>query len=145
MTDQQPIAQQKKILVVDDNKVILKAVASVLESNGYQVVTATDGASVVNIVDREIPDLVLLDILFPPDAMDVGMHWDGFAIMRWLRNMSEAKTVPIIIISGTEPVKYEPLSLAAGAQAFLHKPLDMGELIATIHGVLGEKPSQAAA
>lgn len=143
--DQQPIAQPKKILLVDDNKVILKAVASVLESNGYQVVTATDGAAVVNIVDREIPDLILLDILFPPDAMDVGMHWDGFAIMRWLRNMSEARTVPIIIISGTEPVKYEPLCLAAGAQAFLHKPLDMGELIATIHGVLGEKQSEAAA
>jgi len=142
--DQQPIAQSKKILVADDNKVILKAVKQVLESNGYQVVTAADGASVVNIVDREIPDLILLDILFPPDAMDVGMHWDGFAIMRWLRNMSEAKTVPIIIISGTEPGKYEALSLAAGAQAFLHKPLDMGELIATVRGVLGESVTTSA-
>ena len=142
--DQQPIAQSKKILVADDNKVILKAVKQVLESNGYQVVTAADGASVVNIVDREIPDLILLDILFPPDAMDVGMHWDGFAIMRWLRNMSEAKTVPIIIISGTEPGKYEALSLAAGAQAFLHKPLDMGELIATVRGVLGESITTSA-
>ena len=142
--DQQPIAQSKKILVADDNKIILKAVKQVLESNGYQVVTAADGASVVNIVDREIPDLILLDILFPPDAMDVGMHWDGFAIMRWLRNMSEAKTVPIIIISGTEPGKYEALSLAAGAQAFLHKPLDMGELIATVRGVLGESITTSA-
>jgi DNA-binding response OmpR family regulator len=142
--DQQPIAQSKKILVADDNKVILKAVKQVLESNGYQVVTAADGASVVNIVDREIPDLILLDILFPPDAMDVGMHWDGFAIMRWLRNMSEAKTVPIIIISGTEPGKYEALSLAAGAQAFLHKPLDMGELIATVRLALGENITTSA-
>ena len=94
-------------------------------------------AAVVNIVDREIPDLILLDILFPPDAMDVGMHWDGFAIMRWLRNMSEARTVPIIIISGTEPFKYGPLS--GGRRAgYFHKPLDMGELIATIHTALGE-------
>ncbi|MGA9776712.1 MAG: response regulator [Limisphaerales bacterium] len=141
--DQQASARPKKILVVDDNKVILKAVAQVLELNGYQVVTATDGASVVNIVDREIPDLILLDILFPPDAMDVGMHWDGFAIMRWLRNMSEARNVPVIIISGTEPAKYEPLSLAAGAQAFLHKPLDMDELIATVHLALGETAAAA--
>jgi DNA-binding response OmpR family regulator len=139
------MAQPKKVLVADDNKVILKAVAQVLESNGYQVVTATDGASVVNSVDREIPDLILLDILFPPDAMDVGMHWDGFAIMRWLRNMSEAKNVPIIIISGTEPGKYESLSLAAGAQAYLHKPLDMGELLATIRAVLGENQTETAA
>ncbi len=138
MTDEQAVAQPKKILVADDNQVILKAVSSVLKSNGYEVVTATDGAAVVKIVDREIPDLILLDILFPPDATDVGMHWDGFAIMRWLRNMSEARDVPIIIISGTEPAKYEPLCLAAGAQAFLPKPLDMDELIATIRGVLGE-------
>ena len=145
MTEEQSIVQQKKILVADDNKVILKAIESVLESNGYQVVTATDGASVVNIVDREIPDLILLDILFPPDAMDVGMHWDGFAILRWLRNMSEARDVPVIIVSGTEPAKYEPLSLAAGASAFLHKPLDMEELIATIHRILGENQTATAA
>ena len=145
MLEQQAHARPKKILVVDDNKVILKAVTLVLQSSGYEVVTATDGAAVVSIVDREIPDLILLDILFPPDAMDVGMHWDGFAIMRWLRNMSEAKDVPIIIISGTEAVKYEPQSLAAGARAFLPKPLDMDELIATIRATLGEKQTEATA
>lgn len=130
---------------MDDNKIILKAVALVLQSNGYEVITAADGAAVVSIVDREVPDLILLDLLFPPDAMDVGMHWDGFAIMRWLRNMSGAKDVPIIIISGTEPAKYEPQSLAAGARAFLHKPLDMDELISTVRTVLGEKQTEAAA
>jgi DNA-binding response OmpR family regulator len=145
MIDQQPIARPKKILVADDNKLILKAIALVLQSNGYDVITASDGAAVVNIVDREVPDLILLDLLFPPDAMDVGMHWDGFAIMRWLRNMSEAKDVPIIVISGTEPAKYEPQSLAAGARMFLHKPLDMDELIATVRMVLRENQSETAA
>jgi len=144
MTDQQPVARPKKILVVDDNMVILKAVTMVLQSNGYDVVTATDGAAVVSTVDREIPDLILLDILFPPDAMDVGMHWDGFAIMRWLRNMSGAKDVPIIIISGTDPAKNEPLCLEAGARAFLHKPLDMDELVATIRVVFGENQTESA-
>ena len=145
MIDQQPIDRPRKILVVDDNKVILKALTLVLQSNGYEVITAGDGAAVVSIVDREIPDLILLDILFPPDAMDVGMHWDGFAIMRWLRNMSEAKEVPIVIISGTEHGKYESQCLAAGARAFLHKPLDMNELVAAIRAVLGEKQTEAAA
>lgn len=138
MTEEQSIVQPKKILVADDNKVILRAIKLVLEANGYHVVTATDGAAVVNFLNREIPDLILLDILFPPDAMEVGMHWDGFAIMRWFRNMSEAKDVPVIIISGAEPAKYEPLCLAAGASAFLHKPLDMDELVATIRAVLAE-------
>ena len=145
MTDEQSIVQRKKILVVDDNKIILKAVSMVLQSNGYEVITAADGAAVVSIVDREIPDLILLDLLFPPDAMDVGMHWDGFAIMRWLRNMSGAKDIPIIVISGTEPAKYEPLSLSAGARAFLRKPLDMDELVATVRTVLTENRTETAA
>lgn len=117
----------------------------VLQSNGYEVVTAADSAAVVRVVDREIPDLILLDIFFPPDAMDVGMHWDGFSILRWLRNMSGAKDVPVIIISGAEPGKYESPGLAAGARAFLHKPLDMDELIATVHKVLAENQTATAA
>ena len=145
MTEEQSIVQRKKILLVDDNKIILKAIKLVLESNGYQVVTAIDGAAVVNIVSREVPDLVLLDILFPPDPMEVGLHWDGFAILRWLRNMSEANDVPVIVISGTEPAKYEPLSLAAGASAFLHKPLDMDELVTTVRAVLKDNQTATAA
>ena len=145
MTEEQSGVQPKKILVVDDNNVLLKAVSMVLQSQGYEVITAADGAAVVSIVDREIPDLILLDLLFPPDAMDVGMHWDGFAIMRWLRNMSEAKEIPIIIISGAEPAKYGPLSLSAGARAFLPKPLDMDELVATVRAVLAENQPAATA
>lgn len=143
MTDEKSNVQRKKILVVDDNKVILKAVGTVLQSNGYEVVTAADGAAVVSMVDREIPDLILLDLMFPPDAMDVGMHWDGFAIIRWLRNMSGAKDIPIIIISGTEPAKYESRCLEAGARAFLHKPLDKDKLVATVQSALAEKTSEA--
>ena len=130
--------------MADDNKVILKAVTMVLQAHGYEVVTATDGSAVVKVVDEEKPDLILLDILFPPDINEGGMSWDGFAIMRWLRNMSGAKDVPIIIISGTDPEKYRERCLAAGAAAFLHKPLNMEELIATIHAALGENVTKAA-
>lgn len=144
MMDQQSIARPKKILVVDDNRVILKAVALVLQTNGYEVVTAIDASEAVSVVERETPDLILLDILFPPDPMEVGLHWDGLAIMRWIRNMSAAREIPVIIISGTEPAKFESPCLEAGAQAFLHKPLDMDELIATIRAVLEEKANQAA-
>jgi two-component system KDP operon response regulator KdpE len=143
MTNQQPVACPKKILVVDDNEVIRKAVSLKLKASGYEAFTAADGSAVVKVVDKEKLDLILLDILFPPDATEGGMSWDGLVIMRWLRNMSGAKDVPIIIISGTEPAKYEPC-LAAGARAFLHKPLDMDELIAVVRAVLGENYPQTA-
>lgn len=143
MTDEQSNVQRKKILLVDDNKVILKAVGTVLQSSGYEVITAEDGAAVVSTVAREIPDLILLDLMFPPDPVEVGLHWDGFAIIRWLRNMSEAKHVPIIIISGGETAKYESRCLEAGARAFLHKPLDKDKLLATVQSALEEKTSEA--
>ncbi len=144
MTNQQPVTGSKKILVVDDNEVIRKAVSVKLKANGYEVFTAADGSAVVTIVAREKPDLILLDILFPPDGPMGGMSWDGFAIMRWLRNMSEDKNVPVIIISGTDPAKYKERCLAEGAFAFLHKPLNWDELIATVRAVLEENTAKAA-
>ena len=98
----------------------------------------------LKMVEQEKPDLILLDILFPPDAMGVGMSWDGLAILRWVRNMSEDKNVPVIIISGTDPAKYKERCLAAGAAGFLHKPLNMDELIATVRTVLNEAVAPAA-
>jgi CheY-like chemotaxis protein len=144
MTNEQPAARPKKILVVDDNAVIRKVVESKLKASGFEVVTAKDGSAVVSAIHHEKPDLILLDLLFPPDPMDVGMHWDGFAIIRWLHNMSEASDVPVIIISGTDPAKFRDRCLAAGATAYLHKPLDMDELLSTVQKALGESVSSAA-
>jgi CheY-like chemotaxis protein len=144
MTTEQPAAQPKKILVVDDNLVIRKVVERNLKSSGYQVTLAVDASEAITAIKKEIPDLILLDLIFPPDPMDVGMHWDGFAIIRWLHNMSEASHVPVVIISGTDPAKYRDRCLAAGATAYLHKPLNMDELIATIQKAIGENVPSAA-
>src|SRR5215472_16262476 len=112
MTNQQPVAGPKKILVVDDNLVIRKVIEMKLKANGFQVILAMDASAAISAIKKEIPDLILLDLIFPPDPMDVGMHWDGFAIIRWLHNMSGASEVPVIIISGTDPAKYRDRCLA---------------------------------
>src|SRR5213594_4756279 len=76
----------KKILIVDDSIVILKTLSMKLKSSGYQVLTAADGATAVSTVRRERPDLILLDITFPPDvAHGGGVAWDGFLIISWLQ------------------------------------------------------------
>ena len=89
---------QKKILVIDDNEIILKTTSMKLQSAGYEVFTALDGSEGVAAVRREKPDLVLLDITFPPDVS--GVSWDGFRIMDWLHRVDETKKIPIIVISG---------------------------------------------
>src|SRR4051812_49575531 len=92
---------KNKILIVDDSPVILKTLSMKLTANGYEVVTAEDGGSAVSLVRTERPDLVLLDISFPPDVgHGGGIPWDGFLILEWLRRLGEAKSIPFIIING---------------------------------------------
>ena len=126
-------SRPKKILVVDDNLVVLKALSLKLTSKDFQVFTADDGAAAVSAARREKPDLILLDISFPPEP---GFVWDGFSIMEWLRRTEESKNTPIIIITGGDPAKYKDHSLAIGAAAFFHKPIDHEELLVAIRKVL---------
>src|SRR6267143_2497954 len=99
---------RKKILVVDDSPVILKALSMKLTAAGYDVLTAEDGGGAVSLARREKPDLILLDISFPPDvAHGGGVAWDGFLIMNWLRRLDEGKHIPIMIISGGDPEKFK--------------------------------------
>ncbi|HKI70408.1 MAG TPA: response regulator, partial [Verrucomicrobiae bacterium] len=98
------IMDRKKILVVDDDTVVLKAFTFKLTSKGYDVLTALEGAEAVSVVRRAKPDLILLDVSFPPDVgSGGGVVWDGFKIMDWLRRVDEAATIPIIMITGGDP------------------------------------------
>src|SRR5436190_13715618 len=106
---------RKRILVVDDNVVFLKAMSFKLRDHGYEVLTAVDGASAVNTVRRLIPDLILLDLNFPPDvAHGGGVGWNGLLILNWLRRMNEAQHVPVIAITGGDLEKYKAECDAAG-------------------------------
>jgi len=130
---------RRKILVVDDDAIILRTLAFKLKSHGYDVCTALDGAAAVSTVRKEKPDLILLDISFPPDVgHGGGVAWDGFLIMDWLRRIEEARNTPIIIITGGDPVQLEKRSLDAGAVAFFRKPIDHEGLIDVIRRSLGE-------
>src|SRR5947209_1060637 len=102
---------RKKILIVDDSVIILKTLSIKLRGHGYDVVTADDGAAAVSAVRRERPDLILLDISFPPDVgHGGGVPWDGFLVMSWLQRIEEAKGVPVIIITGGDPVDFKDRS-----------------------------------
>ena len=135
---------RKKILIVDDNQVILRAYAFKLRTSGYDVLTAEDGSGAVSAARTQKPDLILLDISFPPDvAHGGGVGWDGFLIIEWLRRLEEAKNIPIIIITGGDPEKYKPRAIAAGAVAFCQKPVRPEELLAIVRKTLGEDPGPA--
>ncbi len=134
----------KKILVVDDSTVILQALSMKLKSQGYLPITAEDGASAVSKARSEKPDLILLDISFPPDvAHGGGVPWDGFLIMAWLRRLDEIKDIPVIMISGDGAPKTKARALAAGAASFFAKPIENDELLAVVKQTLEAKANAA--
>lgn len=134
-------APQKKILVVDDNEVILKTISLKLKGAGYQALTAPEGADAVALVRKEKPDLILLDLGFPPDV--AGVPWDGFRIMEWLRRVDDSKKIPIIVITGGAGDKDKERAMAAGASAFLYKPIDHDELLKLIRSTLASSTKTA--
>ena len=136
-----PFASLKKILVVDDNEVILKTISLKLKGGGYQVVTAQDGSEAMSVVRMEKPDLILLDITFPPDI--AGVPWDGFRMMEWLRRVDESRKIPIIIITGGEEVKNKGRAIASGAVAFFHKPINHDDLLKVIRATLDDSSNPA--
>ncbi|PKQ28670.1 MAG: hypothetical protein CVT63_01430 [Candidatus Anoxymicrobium japonicum] len=115
----------EKILVVDDEKKIVKMVKNTLENEGYVVLEASDGEAALELFREERPDLVVLDILMP--------RMDGFEFCRRVRQTSRT---PIIILSAKleEDDKLEGLGL--GADDYMTKPFSPRELVARIRAVL---------
>jgi CheY-like chemotaxis protein len=131
----------KKILVVDDNEIILKTISLKLQGAGYQVITALDGSEAVAAARKENPDLILLDISFPPDVG--GVEWDGFRIMEWFHHLDTVKKVPVIIITGGEDSKSKERAVSSGAVAFFHKPIDHDDLLKVIRATFGTSSKPA--
>jgi CheY-like chemotaxis protein len=126
----------KKILVVDDNEIVIKTITLKLQGAGYQVVAAMDGSEAVALARKERPDLILLDISFPADVG--GVPWDGFRIMEWFHRLDAAKKIPVIVITGSEEPKAKERATAAGAVAFFQKPLEHDYLLKVVRATLGE-------
>ena len=136
--------ERKKILIIDDSQVVLKVLAMTLNAFGYQAFTARDGGEGISIVRREKPQLILLDMNFPPDvAHGGGVAWNGFLILDWLHRMDEAQGVPIIIITGGDPQEYEKRGFGPGVVAILEKPIEPDTLVALVRQTLGETVTEA--
>jgi CheY-like chemotaxis protein len=139
------VGRNRKVLVVDDNPVVLKAFELKLKASGFLVTMATDGAGAVSQVGKVQPDLIILDINFPPGSGASGLQWNGLTIMQWMRRFQEAASIPIIIITGAEPAEYEAKFRAAGAVGFFQKPVNFAEFLPIMLQTLGDIPKPAQA
>jgi len=135
MSNESTPASPKKVLVVDDNEVILKTISLKLQGAGYKIITALDGSEAVAAARKETPDLILLDINFPPDVD--GVPWDGFRIMDWFHRLDPSKKIPIIIITGLEDMKNKERATSSGAVAYFHKPINHDDLLKVVRATVG--------
>jgi two-component system KDP operon response regulator KdpE len=126
-----------KILVVDDDPDLVRALRLRLRANNYEVSTASDGYTAIAQAQKERPALIILDLGLP-----VG---DGFVVLDRLQNSDSLAGVPVIVLSARDPQMNEERALKAGASAFFQKPADNDELLNTIRVSLGPGTAQTAA
>ena len=121
------------VLVVDDDPIILKFVSANLRARELDVVTAEDGKSALEAMERHLPDLVILDIMMP------GM--DGIEVCRRIREWSQ---VPIIMLSAKSEVNSKVELLNYGADDYITKPFGIEELMARVRAVLRRRSKSSS-
>lgn len=115
---------KQKILVVDDDPDLVRALRLRLRANNYDITTASDGYSAIATAQKERPDLIVLDLGLPAG--------DGFVVLDRLQNSDVLSGVPVIVLSARDPQGNEERALKAGAAAFFQKPADNEELLNVI-------------
>jgi DNA-binding response OmpR family regulator len=118
------VESQAKILVVDDEADNVRILEALLLRRGYEVIKARNGAEALQQVDREQPDIILLDVMMP--------IMDGFEVCKILKDNPETRLIPVVIMTALGQVEDRVKGIEAGADDFLTKPVHRDELLARI-------------
>lgn len=116
---------EKRILIVEDEPSIAEVVGLYLQRAGYGIQTAADGRQAMNLLERGIPDLVVMDLMLP--------EVDGLSLTRWLRDRSD---VPIIMLTARREEIDRIAGLETGADDYVIKPFSPQELVSRVRAVL---------
>ena len=117
-------AEDKRVLIADDDPVILRLIQVNLELEGYDVITANNGQEAVDKATAEHPDLVILDIMMP--------RLDGYQACEKLKASDETKDIPVIFLSAKAQQGDIEKGESFGVAAYLTKPFDPTELLEVV-------------
>jgi len=125
---------KEKILIVDDESDVLKALKIRLKANGYHIILASDSVEGFSMAHQEKPDLILLDVMLPGGG--------GFAVAERLKQSPTTHHIPIIFLTGISGGEEKAYRL--GASGYIMKPYHFEKLLETIHDALelGRKPEE---
>ena len=113
---------ERKVAIVDDEPEMIALLKIELEAEGHNVLTAAEGQKGLDLVRREIPDIVLLDIMMP------GM--DGYEVLEKLKKDEKTKKIPVFMLTAKGLPQERDKGLALGADDYIAKPFDAAQLLA---------------
>jgi two-component system alkaline phosphatase synthesis response regulator PhoP len=119
---------KEKILIVDDEKDIVKMIDYNLKKEGFRTVTAYDGEKALSLAKKEFPDLIILDLMLPGA--------DGLEVCKELRKESSTSAIPVIMLTAKTKESDKIVGLELGADDYVTKPFSPKELIARIKALL---------
>jgi len=125
-----------RILVVDDDKEIVRLVRSYLEKAGYEVFAAYDGETALHTLRREKPDLLVLDLMLPDR--------DGWDITRLIRSDAHLAATPIIMLTARVEDSDKIVGLEIGADDYVTKPFNPREVVARVRALLRRSQRESA-
>jgi DNA-binding NarL/FixJ family response regulator len=118
----------KRLLIVDDEPNLLKAIAAVMRGEGFEVMTACNGKDAILQMARSLPDLIVSDIKMP--------LMDGYTFARHLRSAPHTELIPIVFLTAKDETEDRIEGFRSGVDVYLTKPFEPAELLAVINGIL---------
>lgn len=118
-----------RILIVDDSPIQIAGMRRIVEALGHEVSIAEDGASGVERAKRDLPDLILMDVVMP--------NLNGFQATRMISREATTKHIPIVMVTTKDQDTDRVWGMRQGAKAYINKPIKEPELVAIIRQMLG--------
>lgn len=119
----------KKILIVDDEADIIEILKFVLETNGYECITASDGEMGLNLAREISPDLIILDVMMP--------KINGYKVSRFLKFDEKYKNIPILMLTARSQEEDKAIGEETGADEYITKPFDVDVVVQKVKSYLG--------
>jgi DNA-binding NarL/FixJ family response regulator len=122
------VRDNKRLLLIDDDPNLILLVKDYLEFRGYEVVTAENGREALEVLEQEIPDMIICDVMMP--------EMDGYALVEHVRQDPRTNWIPVLFLSAKGQSQDRVRGLSTGADVYMVKPFEPEELVAQVESSL---------
>jgi CheY-like chemotaxis protein len=123
------------ILIADDDATTVRLLAAAVQQAGHRVISAMDAMQAVRAAHKEHPAAIIMDVMMPAGS--------GLNALKQIKSSTQTQLIPVVAISSSTDPEVPNRMLAAGADAFLPKPVDLPQLLETLMRILGPPPATA--